>query len=117
MRPESRKWERFPQNLIVYYRAITNIETAMLPSNSQAETKNVSRAGIGLVLDEYVAPGTVLKMDMALPQKSRMIVAYCRVIWINYSELTKKYDSGMEIEEMSEEDQTDFYEFLSMLNK
>lgn len=114
---ERRRWPRYPGELIVYYRTITDLETAFLPTNNQATTKNISRGGIGIVLDEYISPGTILKLDLVIPHKSRMITAYCRVVWINAAEEKGKYNAGLEIEDMESEDQDEFYEFIDSMGK
>ena len=113
MTDERRRWPRFPSELLIYYRAVTDLESAVMPSSNQAKTRNVSRKGFGIRLDEYISAGTLIKTDLVLPQKSKIISAYCKVVWINKCSDEKHFEAGLEIVDIEDEDQRAFADFLS----
>jgi len=76
---EKRAYVRLPLNIELEYRVQS--EAAAPPPTAQG--KNLSTGGICMVLDRRLAPGTLLRLSMHVPDSYATLVLAGRVTWVS----------------------------------
>lgn len=61
-----------------------------------AEAENVAKGGIGILCDRPIAPGTIVRCDIALANKDAHIPTLLKVRWNSFVRDQKKYRLGLE---------------------
>jgi uncharacterized protein (TIGR02266 family) len=99
---ERRKYVRLTADVEVRYDVLdTKSHEAM-----QAVTRNISAGGICLIINEQLPIGTVLQLDIYLPQNQPVIKAKGKIVWISAFRMAnekERYDAGIEFIEIDEE--------------
>jgi hypothetical protein len=62
----------------------------------KAEAENAARGGIGMICDQPIAPGTVVRCDIALSAQGVHIPTILKVRWNELPEGRKRYRLGLE---------------------
>lgn len=57
---------------------------------------DLSRGGIQINSPEFVATGTVAKLQMQLKEETKIIEVYARIVWVKYYPPTESYRLGLE---------------------
>ena len=76
-------------------------------NDKTSHTFNVSLGGFYLVVDHVLDVGSILRMDINLPEISHEISAYAEVVWSNDT------GAGLHFEAVKEEDLDDLKHYLS----
>ena len=77
-----------------------------------AQSKNISTTGIALLTEKPLKAGDFLQLVFYLPESSREISAYGKVVWA--SEVSESYfESGIQFWEIEEEDQLAIERYFS----
>jgi c-di-GMP-binding flagellar brake protein YcgR len=73
-----------------------------LPIAGEGETVNLSRGGIGILLDEQVRPGTILDVELRFPFSPIPFAAKGQVVWVDESpEADGRYPAGLRFTEVT----------------
>lgn len=73
-----------------------------LPIAGEGETKNLSRSGIGILLDEPVRPGTILDVELRFPFSPIPFAAKGQVVWVDEEpEADGRYPAGLRFTEVT----------------
>ncbi|MEW5692152.1 MAG: PilZ domain-containing protein [Candidatus Hydrogenedentota bacterium] len=106
--PERRKYFRIEHKLITYY--LTS--RVMGDIGEGTVTKNISGNGLLFQTDENIPVGTIIKIEIHLPDQRPPIVTQARVVWVEELE-EKKYDWGICFTDISREDQQRIIEYIN----
>lgn len=74
---ERRKHRRFKTNFDAEY----NVEKK--PHFKNGQSADISEGGIGLLLDEKLSKGLILRLKLAVPGAKKMVEAQGEVVWTN----------------------------------
>lgn len=75
---ERRHYIRFKTDILVDYRTLHNATSRL----RNAGAKDVSKAGLGLIINERLKPGELLEISFKVPEFERSIKAIGQVVWI-----------------------------------
>jgi c-di-GMP-binding flagellar brake protein YcgR len=75
---ENRKYVRITESLKIAYKVVNPIA-----GPGECLSKEVSAGGIRLSVQERLAPGDILELDISLPHTSKPIRATGEVVWVN----------------------------------
>jgi hypothetical protein len=95
---EKRKWTRLPGSLNVRYRSVRP------PSEGISVCKNFCREGLGLQLDKRMEIGTILELELSIPDYPNPIFATAMIAWQKGARRVFEgdYDSGLRIIKIDE---------------
>jgi hypothetical protein len=94
---EKRSSPRFPWSAEIALTLLPNLESAARAGRVLiAEAENVAKGGIGMLCDRPLAPGTVVRCDIALLNEDVYIPTLLKVRWNHLAEDKKKYRLGLE---------------------
>ncbi len=107
---EKRKFVRLEINVAVKWKKIP--EEALVGLDV---TKNISKGGICLMVDEKLEIGDNLELEIEIPEK-KVVQARVKVIRVRELKLTeegrKEYEAGVEFFEISDEDREEIEGFI-----
>jgi c-di-GMP-binding flagellar brake protein YcgR len=108
---ERRNHPRIPLKIPVKYWLINDPkEIEMISTNKRHEqnthTINVSLSGLYIVLDEKLNVGSIIRLDISIPDYSVSMAAFAEVVWSN------KRGGGLRFEAIKEADQEVLKNFL-----
>ncbi|MDO8661898.1 MAG: PilZ domain-containing protein [Candidatus Omnitrophota bacterium] len=83
---ERRKFIRIPQSTKISYEIANN------PRPKSLITRNISEAGISFLADEFIAVGSVLKIQFSLKEFS--YDGFAKVVWIMEDTRNERYEIG-----------------------
>jgi len=109
---ERRKFPRVPQPLGVQYRKIGELPAMWVT----AQILNLSAGGLRFRGEETLAAGTLLEIQMALPDAREPLLIQCRVIWCQ-TQASGVTETGVGFSELSPEVQVRIDEMVQFLNK
>jgi len=109
---EKRVHPRVSVKIPVKYRVIEDqkeIETVFERKKREqsSQTMDVSLGGLYLVADQVLNVGSILRLDITLPQNSHLISAFAEVVWSNET------GGGLHFLAMKEEDVDSLKNYLS----
>jgi c-di-GMP-binding flagellar brake protein YcgR len=61
-----------------------------------AATENIAKGGIGMLCDQPIPPGTVVRCEIALSEGSAHVPTLLRVRWFEYAEQQQRYRVGLQ---------------------
>jgi len=102
---EKREFPRLSFNVELKYKALNSPS----PNPQKAVHKNISAGGLCIMILEEVKIGTLLNLEIFLPNEDRPIIAKGKVVWveeltISSTENYVSYDCGVEFVDMSPQD-------------
>jgi c-di-GMP-binding flagellar brake protein YcgR len=108
-----RKFPRLSINVEVKYK-ILDISS---PTTPRTRTRNISEGGLSIMILEKVRVGTLLSLNIALPDADQPIIATGRVLWIEeftiYStEAYTFYECGVEYVNILSQDQENICHYV-----
>jgi c-di-GMP-binding flagellar brake protein YcgR len=116
-----RKYHRVDTEIDVLYEILSN--NKVIPKGASL-TRNLSLGGVNLALSEKLFPGTILKLQLNLPQSTHSIFVQGKVIWIKeiYERFTRKdskryFATGIQFLQLSLEDEIILRSFISQRTK
>jgi c-di-GMP-binding flagellar brake protein YcgR len=93
---EKRTSPRFPWFAEVIVTLLPALEEASRPGQVlKAETENIAKGGIGILLDRPIVAGTVVRCDIAVSDQGVHIPTLLKVRWNNFLEGKKRYRLGL----------------------
>lgn len=100
---EKRVHPRVPFKIPVKYRVVEDPKEAKAVLNGKkadksSRTINISLGGLYLVVDQVLGVGSVLRLEMNMPEIARVIPSFAEVAWSNNTEV------GLRFLAMKEED-------------
>jgi hypothetical protein len=94
---EKRSSPRFPWSAEIDLTLLPVLQAVDLPGRVvKAEAENVAKGGIGMLCDRPIAPGTIVRCDIALLNEDVYIPTLLKVRWNHLSKDKKKYRLGLE---------------------
>jgi c-di-GMP-binding flagellar brake protein YcgR len=120
-----RKYHRVDAEIDVLYEILSDNRTFL---NGASLTRNLSLGGVNLALSEKLFPGTILKLQLNLPQSAqsttRSIFVQGKVVWTKeiYERFTKKnrkryFATGIQFLQLSLEDEALLRGFICQKTK
>lgn len=113
---ERRKTLRINAEIEVLY----EVASANAVRKVNSISRNISLGGINLALNEKLFPGTILKLQLNIPERSRPIISQGEIVWVK--ETPKKFMSqkeqrifatGIKFIQMDPKDETDLNRFIT----
>lgn len=99
---EKRRYPRLNINVNVEYSVLETSESVA------GNTKNISAGGICLIVYEDIKPGTILKLQIYLPDNHNPIQATGKVVWRSKVEVVAdkrvRFDTGIEFLDIKDSD-------------
>ena len=94
---EKRNSPRFPWSGEIALTLLPALEaSAQSGQVLKAEAENIAKGGIGMLCDRPIAPGTVVRCDIALSNQTVHIPTLLKVRWSGPLEGKKRYRLGLE---------------------
>ena len=94
---EKRSSPRLPWSAEVELTLLPTLgEAAQTGQVLKAEAENAAKGGIGMICDQPIVPGTVVRCDIALSAQGVHIPTILKVRWIVLPEGKKRYRLGLE---------------------
>lgn len=106
---ERRKYARLTIPLEVSY-VLSGVEG---PGNKTV-TKDISPNGARVSVDEELAPGTMLNLEVKIPSKEEPIPIKAKVVWSKKDEAIG-YEAGLEFIKIPEDSKNVFFQYLCNL--
>jgi c-di-GMP-binding flagellar brake protein YcgR len=109
---ERRVHPRISLKIPVKYRVVDDLNeiktvTEHKINNQASHTMDVSLGGLYLVADQALGVGTILRVEISIPEISHMITAFAEVVWSNET------GGGLHFDAMKEEDLESLKRYLS----
>jgi hypothetical protein len=94
---EKRNSPRFPWSGEIALTLLPALEASVQSGRVlKAEAENIAKGGIRMLCDQPIAPGTVVRCDVALLNQAVHIPTLLKVRWIDPLEGKKRYRLGLE---------------------
>lgn len=94
---EKRESPRFPWSAEIDLTLLPALEATARPVRVlKAEAENVAKGGIGMLCDRPIAPGTVVRCDIALSNQAAHIPTLLKVRWNYFAKDKRQYRMGLE---------------------
>jgi c-di-GMP-binding flagellar brake protein YcgR len=109
---ERRKYVRLNVPLEVKY----SVEGKAHPAGKSI-TKNISPSGTRFAIEEQLAKGTIINLEVKIPLQTEPILLKSRVVWSKKDSVEgpKPYDVGLEFVQIPEESKSIFFQYLCNL--
>ncbi len=75
-------------------------------------TKDISEGGVRIILDNFLALNTEVKLNLSLPEITRSISALGKISWSQNLPCSERYQFGVEFTQINSEDKKHLLEFL-----
>ena len=114
---DRRQFVRINSQLVVSYRVIGERGEGIL-----SVTQNLSRGGICFLTDAWIAPETVLQIDVRIPQRQQLIRFTAEVVWSgallleHLGQSPHRFQTGVRFVEIAETDQQLLLQYPSVHN-
>lgn len=96
---ERRRFPRINRKIQVKYRVTGS---GPLPVSGEGETRNVSRGGVRIHLDERLPIGTVLELEMRFPFSPVPFAAKGLVVWVDdHTDAEGRFPAGVRFTEVT----------------
>jgi len=109
---EKRVHPRVPIKMPIKYRVIEDQRDVNTASKRKEEltsqTKDVSLGGLFMIADQVHNTGSILRLNISIPEITNEIVAFAEVVWSNNT------GAGLHFESIKEEDVDVLKNFLSL---
>ena len=89
-----RKYPRVKEACAVKYRVVRAPEEQ--PDDQGGVVVNISGGGMCFSVDEELAPGAVLALEMSLSGLPTPVVSLARIVWCDAGEQPERFDVGVE---------------------
>lgn len=90
------------------------------PKRQTSLSRNISTGGINLVLNEKLLPGTTLRLQLNLPQKSRPIFTEGKIVWVREiserftgQEKKRSFATGIKFIQVNPKDEAILHNFVN----
>lgn len=94
---ERRSSPRYPWFAEISVALLPVLQAADRPGRTlTAEAENVAKGGIGLLCDRPIAPGTIVRCDIALLSRAVHIPTLLKVQWNHHAKEKQRYRIGLE---------------------
>jgi c-di-GMP-binding flagellar brake protein YcgR len=105
---ERRKYKRADVRIKVEY-TVKDFLPQVIQRNKlhltyQAETTNISEAGMQLLADSAPVPGQIVRLAFSPAEEEKRIMAFAKVKWAGYDPEIRKFRTGMEFYYLNEND-------------
>ena len=70
--------------------------TEYSPMTLSAETENIANGGIGMLCNQPIAPGTVVRCELAVFSSGVHVPTLLRARWLDLAEGDKRYRVGLQ---------------------
>lgn len=113
---EKRRFPRLATSVDVEYKILKDKTLS-----KETVTKNIGAGGICLIAYEKVEVGSLLSLELRLPEGHSAIEAKGRVVWSSYftieGDRRDRYDLGIEFTQLSESDRQKLSQYVFKLIK
>ena len=94
------------------YRAALRYQVRGKPEYSNVLCENISSGGIGISNDRFIAPSTLLELELSLYK--RMLTSIGKVAWASAAPHSDRYNMGVQFIEIEPADQRFLDDYISM---
>lgn len=105
---ERREHPRVGIAMPVRYRGIRQSSDSAI----NAITRDISRGGIRILVDEFISVFTRLVVEISIPSVIRPIKVVSKVAWVCKRPYGDQYEVGMQFIDIPQEDRRDIFEFV-----
>ncbi|MFH0771873.1 MAG: PilZ domain-containing protein [Candidatus Omnitrophota bacterium] len=110
---ERREHPRVGVAMPVSYRGIRQSGDSAM----NAITRDISRGGIRLLVDEFISVFTRLVVDISIPSTVKPVRVVSKVAWVRKRPHGDQYEVGMQFIDIPEEDRRGIFEFVDKSNR
>ena len=95
------------------FKLLGDDQSTMNMEYAEAETRNISRGGVCMVIPHKIGEGNVIRVEIPMDKADRPIKAFCEVQWCRNTSTDGKYEVGLSFIALKEEDAESLNEYVN----